>query len=301
MLYWLVCKPFGIITISSCTIQICNRIIKHNLGDDLNFFLIRELTGKRVMNYNNMFGHFLKIKHYTCIGSIFDWCVDSFSIVWGTGDLFGGKKNITQPLKITAVRGPLTRKVLLDKGIPCPEVYGDPALLLPCVYTPKKEKRYKLGIIPHYDDYTLDSIQTYNQPNEKGVRIIPTKGYTNWKNFVDEVCSCEYIASSSLHGLIISDAYNIPNVWIKFSNNITGGGGTFKYLDYFSSVGRTDKAPINFVDRKIDTDIIIQYIKSYKHILIDVGKLIKACPFLNDDDKNKLVKDIPINYPFLTN
>lgn len=299
-LYWLVCKPFGVIAISSCTIQIFNKIFKYNLGDDLNFYLIKELTGKKIINYNNMGGHFWGITHYTCIGSIFDWCVDSSSIVWGTGDLFGGNKELVQPQKICAIRGPLTRKVLLEKGIACPEIYGDPVLLLPCVYRPKIEKKYKIGIIPHNADCVSNKIQALIKNSNINVHIIKMNNYKSWKNVVDEICSCECIASSSLHGIIISDAYNIPNVWIKLSNDVTGGGGTFKYFDYFLSVGKQEVSPIEFIDREIDIEQIIRKVKEYSPIKIEINKLIESCPFLNDMKKEELKSKIPyyFNSPF---
>ena len=51
------------------------------------------------------------------------------------------------------------------------------------------------------------------------------------------------IVSSSLHGLIVSDAYKIPNVWIQFYNNIRGDNT--KFYDYFKSVNRKDTSFIN--------------------------------------------------------
>lgn len=44
--------------------------VHRNLGDELNYYLIKELTGKRIYNYFNM--RFLKIRNYCCIGSIVD-------------------------------------------------------------------------------------------------------------------------------------------------------------------------------------------------------------------------------------
>ena len=74
------------------------------------------------------------------------------SIIWGTGCIDKGMIG-EKPSKVYAVRGPLTREELLKKGIECPEVYGDPALLYPMIYNPKVEKKYKWGIIPHYIEF----------------------------------------------------------------------------------------------------------------------------------------------------
>lgn len=48
--------------------------------------------------------------------------------------------------------------------------------------------------------------------------------------------SCQFIVSSSLHGLIIADAYGIPSV---FWNEL-GEENEWKFLDYFEGVGRKD-------------------------------------------------------------
>ncbi|WP_410503913.1 hypothetical protein [Flavobacterium sp. XN-5] len=32
-------------------------------------------------------------------------------------------------------------------------MYGDPALLLPRYFNSKVEKKYKYGLVPHYNDY----------------------------------------------------------------------------------------------------------------------------------------------------
>lgn len=64
--------------------------------------------------------------------------------VWGAGIIDGTKKLRYKPKKVYAVRGPLTRKVLLAQGVKCPEIYGDPALLVAKYYQPKIEKNINM-------------------------------------------------------------------------------------------------------------------------------------------------------------
>lgn len=60
--------------------------------------------------------------------------------MWGAGVIDDAKELPAHPKKVLAVRGPLSRKYLLDRGIECPAVYGDPALLVPKVYHPSVTK-----------------------------------------------------------------------------------------------------------------------------------------------------------------
>ncbi len=54
----------------------------------------------------------------------------------------------------------------------------------------------------------------------------------NWENVIDDINRCEFIASSSLHGIITADSYNIPSLWIKMSDKITGGNFKFQDMHY---------------------------------------------------------------------
>ncbi len=47
---------------------------------------------------------------------------------------------------------------------------------------------------------------------------------------------CDEIISSSLHGIVIAEAYGIPCKWILYGNEIEGG--EFKYQDYFLGTNR---------------------------------------------------------------
>lgn len=250
-----------------------NKVNNINLGDDLNFYIIRKLTNKSIFNLQNIFCQ--NQENIMVIGSIIEHLTTKNSIIWGSGAMYGGNFQMREfPQKVLAVRGPLSRDYLLSQGVDCPEVYGDPALLLPIIYTPKISKKYKLGIIPHYVDFESEYISKFK--NEADVKIIRLRGYTNWKEVIDEICSCEFVVSSSLHGLIISDAYKIPNQWVKFSDKISGG--YFKYHDYFLSVGREINPPYIFTHATTLNEILEQK-GLYKVITWDPTKLLQVSPF----------------------
>lgn len=257
----------------------------YNLGDDLNYYMFSELSGLRVYNHRHLLCR--KAENVMCIGSIIDGHTTESSIVWGAGAMYGGNQKLKYlPKKVLAVRGPLTRDYLLSKGVDCPEVYGDPALLLPHIYQPKIKKKYKIGIIPHYIDFENDWIKAFVHNNES-VRVISLTNYKDWHDVIDEINECETIISSSLHGLIISDAYSIPNVWVRFSNKIAGG--EFKYKDYFASVGRETEKPIE-ISEKITYSEIREELKKWRAITYNPEKLIASCPFELDKSKLKIIK-----------
>jgi len=184
-----------------------------------------------------------------------------------------------KPRKVHAVRGPCSRKKLLEAGIPCPEIYGDPALLLPKFHDPEVHKTHKVGIIPHFVDKDSDCLKAYKHMD--GVRLIDVEN-PNPLQFIEHVKSCEHILSSSLHGLIVADAYNVPSVWIKMSDDILGGA--FKFIDYFKSVGREDEAPILVSD----ISDVFEFARNRKSYCLDIDlqKLQDACPFKLEPKRN---------------
>ena len=247
--------------------------IQHrNWGDDLNYYFLKKLTGRPVVMYHNFkLAKLLHLKNELCIGTIIDArdVVNSLSIVWGSG-VSGLERSFTHPAKVLAVRGPKTKEFCDRYGISCPEVYGDPALLLPLVYKPRERfkvpsskfqvqssniqdekdplntrnqeletKRYRLGIIPHVVDQQHPVILEIKEKYADEILIIDLAHYKKWTDVIDQICSCERILSSSLHGIIVSDAYQIPNCWITLSKKAIIGH--FKFMDYFSSVNRIIK------------------------------------------------------------
>lgn len=241
-----------------------------NFGDILTPFILEALTDKKIVRIQK--SQYYLHEHYFVIGSILQRAT-KFTKVWGSGFIDENCQCIQAPLHVYAVRGPKSREKLLNAGVQCPEIYGDPALLLPKIYFPKKiEKKYKLGIIPHYIDKKISWLDKIK--NNEEIKVIDIQ-VDNPISFIDELLSCEKIASSSLHGIITADAYGIPSVWLEFSENVKGNG--FKFIDYFLSVGRKDKKPLVVTDNIGLTEIYDSFY-DYK-INIDLDKLMDACPF----------------------
>jgi len=240
----------------------------HNFGDSINPILIQLLTGKKAVWVNPVY---YKKRHVLAVGSVLS-TASSHSVVWGSGFLSAEDECVPRSTEIRAVRGPQSRQKLLEGGIECPEVFGDPALLLPKVYRPNMKKEHRLGIVAHYYDANnswLEGIQ-----NEEGIKILNIQE-PNPLRFIDEVLSCERIASSSLHGIILADAYGIPSIWIKLSEKVKGDG--FKFRDYFMSAGRQDREPL-VVDSDTSLSTLYKHFHDYT-IDVDLATLLAVCPF----------------------
>lgn len=203
---------------------------KDNYGDILAPFLASKLSGKKIIRVQHPMMRRYKwfIKHYVTVGSII-WAASKKSIVWGSGII--KKTENVREAKFLAVRGPRTRARLLELGYKVPEVYGDPALLLPNFIPDTVEKKYELGIIPHYVDYK-EIKEAF--ADDLRVRVIDLMTDDIVKT-TKEILECKNIVSSSLHGVIVSHAYLIPSLWVRFSDKLSGDN--VKFYDYFESLG----------------------------------------------------------------
>jgi len=210
------------------------RIRTPNLGDTMNDNLMEYLIGKN--NFTSVQHGYGRNHVFIAIGSILQWA-DGKATVWGAGFLTANSSLREQP-KILAVRGPLSREKVLEIGFKCPEVYGDPALLYPRFYHPEVKGHGKIGIVTHYIDRPSPIFKKFIKEND----VVDIHVQENVNKTVDAIRSCSKIISSSLHGIIIADAYGTPSKWIKITDKVLGNG--FKFRDYFASVDSTDTEPI---------------------------------------------------------
>lgn len=244
-----------------------------NFGDLLSPWLVGLLTSHPV-TYAPADG-----PSYLAVGSIVGEARKD-SVVWGSG-AFGseGKWGITPAAEYRAVRGPLTRSRLRNIGLPVPRVYGDPALLSPLVHWPDVEPDAEVGIVVRWSES-----QWARARAGEGVRIIDL-GSSDVTGTLRDLVSCRRIVSSSLHGLILADAYGIPNAWLDSDDGAGGSrpaGGEFKFYDYMASVDKLRHAQsLTLGDEPIEAGWLLDRLDfADEPIAFDHAALLDACPFL---------------------
>jgi len=243
-----------------------DKSVNGNFGDELSKVITMNLFNKE--KYELVYNTENVSINLVCIGSYIH-CAKNNSFIFGSGvrtpnNIENGHKY--NNLNVCSVRGPLTRQFLMNiKKINVPEVYGDPALLLPMFYKPIviSSLKDKIGVVPHKSNYSkyIDNI-------DKNIFFLidPTD---KWVNVINYIFSCKAIVSSSLHGLICSDSYNKPNLWLdeyKLSE------GDFKFKDYFASQKR-DYIKIKSL---CEYDSSLLYTDGNR---IDLQKLLSSFPF----------------------
>ena len=245
---------------------------KRNWGDELNINFLEAVSGGKVKAIRTSDKNSTDY-NILSIGSIcgeLNWG----SIIWGAGLISGDYKPLSFPIEVRAVRGPLTRKVLCEKGIDCPAVYGDPALLLPLFYQPIPKKLYKITVVPHYVDADSEVVAKYREKD--GFYVVDVKDYADWRDVIDAIVSSDFVISSSLHGLVVAEAYGIPSLWVEFSDKILGKW--FKYIDFYESIGKRGMKPVR-ISKIYDFEELFEFKKQWQKGSINLEPLLKSCPF----------------------
>ncbi len=205
----------------------------NNFGDLLGPFLVREILSRAGLDNTGPFNG----SRLLSVGSIMGMARENDTI-WGSGinGKYVDEVYSFRRVDVRAVRGPLTRGGLRKRGQTVPEIYGDPGLLVGALWQRAElfdaDLAREVTIIPN-----LNEIGDYNG----------MEGYldprTDLRRCLEVIASSSFVASSSLHGVIIADALGVP-VRIMRSK----AEPEFKYRDYFEGTGR--KLPTLATDSK---------------------------------------------------
>lgn len=217
-----------------------------NFGDLINRDLYLWLFSREPANAFSA-GRWARKPRMSAIGSHLAAIKNTATLVWGTGFLSSELQPSCRLRNVCAVRGPLSRKKLVDAGIECPKRFGDPALLSPLLYgRPAEEGQPRIKLVPHFSDRNepcWEKIAEKHDCDLIDVRHAPVR-------VIHEIATASLVISSSLHGLIVGVAYGIPVLWYRPTDKPKGDG--FKFVDFFEALGIPNVKPVKSCDNLIE-------------------------------------------------
>jgi len=218
IVYWNVARPPRLLRRLPYTNHLAR--LENNFGDLLGPMVVGRLL--EVNHYRNM----SPTRPLLTVGSIIHMATMG-SVVWGSGRNGNSDSLLSTALDIRAVRGPLTRNWLLSKGVKCPVIYGDPALLLPelrpDLVEASRVKRHDVTFVRHID-------QKPQLPIRK-VRTISARD--ELEKVLRTIVQSKFVVASSLHAIIVAEAFGIPARTVRSPTE-----SPFKYEDYYQGTGR---------------------------------------------------------------
>jgi len=175
------------------------------------------------------------------VGSNMNKLTSRSDIVWGTGAL--GLKDFRKekaPSKVVGVRGPLTASAMHQES---PESYasvpvlGDPALLLPLVWSHlhrAEAPKHAVCAVFHWTDLKSDVARAAAPGFIVETCVVGQRPH----EVMEQLLDCELVVSTSLHGIIFSEAFGIPARWVRDKSLPSAHNDVFKFNDYLLATGR---------------------------------------------------------------
>ena len=203
-----------------------------NFGDDANPHLFQLLGGNVGIRLAGK-----SEPHFLGMGSILRQAGPR-SVVLGSG-FISARDRLSLPRyrRIVAVRG---QKTLRDLSLPEGDaLLGDPMVLIDLLLERPSGRNSEIGLVPHESN-----MRQYGKRYSGRFRVIDPRKEP--MEVVEEIARCGAVISQSLHGLIVADAMEVPNVWLEPDGMV---GGKYKFEDYFTTVsGNTDCLAIADLD-----------------------------------------------------
>ncbi|MEV7606242.1 polysaccharide pyruvyl transferase family protein [Paenarthrobacter sp. NPDC089322] len=194
-----------------------------NFGD-----LLGPLIAQRILWQNNISSGTPDDRRLLTVGSILHFALPN-DVVWGSGinGKVPGRKVGSNRLDVRLVRGPRSKSLLQSMGANVPQLYGDPALLIPTLFPEVRawteQKTREILVVPNLNDQDLF---------DDGLPIVSPRNDV-WL-VVRAIAQSRFVVASSLHALILADALGIPSRAVKpAAEHYT------KYMDYYEGTGRT--------------------------------------------------------------
>jgi pyruvyltransferase len=228
-----------------------------NFGDHLSHVIAAAVAREQGLTFDDETSN---AKRLLGVGSILHFAQDG-DTVWGSG--VNGKIAVEEirarRLDVRAVRGPKTAEVLRSFGIHVPEVFGDPALLLPRYFG----ARFRVAPVRDYIFIpNLNDLKTHGHLDNL---VSPLSG---WNRCIEAICGAKLVIASSLHGIILADAFGVPARYVR----LTETESQFKYDDYAQGTGRRALVPARSIAEALE-------MAGHEPMRFDPEPLIRAFPY----------------------
>lgn len=197
-----------------------------NFGDALAPLLLERFAGIENIQWDT-----ISRSSIISVGSILEHVPPLWDgYILGSGKLFEFSRLHlhTNTAKILALRGPLSAR-----GVSGNFALGDPGLLANELVGPQ-EKLWDLGIVPHWQDDELVKRFSGMIKSPYTTRVIRPNG--DPLNIIREIGACRRIVTSSLHGMIVADAFGGIPRRVEICKKMERDGGDFKFRDYSASI-----------------------------------------------------------------
>lgn len=242
---------------------------KPNLGDQLSPVICKMVSGCEIVHSK------VGQCDLLAIGSVLDRVKEHIFAkrihIWGSGFIRPVARHKTRHF-VAAVRGKKSAEILTNVEV---KALGDPGLLTDMLIPGHGSiaKLHKVGIVPHYIERENPAMLAFLKQNPQ-VKFIDI--FSGIDDFLKQLASCEFIFSSSLHGLIIADSLGIANCRFRLSNEIVGGD--FKYEDYYSIFANPIPKPVTL--DMFNNELIRRLTDEYRRDnIVDIKKsLVRAFP-----------------------
>lgn len=201
-----------------------------NLGDALSPVMVSLVSGRPIVSRASRSSD----ARLAAVGTIGHGMRGGHVTFWGTGSsryanpLAARDERVTfsrsgdTVVDIRATRGPVSARIL-GEGLDDPGVYGDPVWLLPRFFPRKAAPTTELGVILHLSELAdrgmearaKDGLARYDVPQDLAgsvrlITMVTGREPSDLRGKVEEILDCKRIVSTSLHGVVIAEAYGIP-------------------------------------------------------------------------------------------
>lgn len=257
-----------------------------NFGDKLSPFLVSRLARDAVEFTDDIYDADLVAvgSHLQRINRPQDMC----GMIWGTGHMMGDIPTkydfwaMTDGI-VSCVRGDMSRCFW---GLPARVPVGDPGLLVPRFIPARVKARTRAVFIPHWQHekyFSLLRTKIFERSDFEYVSPL-----SDTVHVAESISSASCVISSSLHAIIVADAYGVPSVWVmprRLEESPVAGQILFKYLDYFSSIPMS-RLPC-FIDRNVAVTSLIR--------IMDDTSWIRCAP---REPVWRMQRDLIATFPF---